>query len=465
MTILTSRHRALPAGGQWAAGLVWCVWCAACLCGALFAPPPARAATTWRAELTTGAGYDDDVLGRPGEDNSFPILATGYLQLAPSLRGSLASGAWRFSGGWDYVMNAYESSDAGIYHDHRAGLDAAFAPARTVRLRMEGEAEWFRRTEFQDYDFNRVEGAPSVAWLLADDWRLDATWRFGRTTYPERAATPLDPDDQVDEPNEYELALAWQPSDRWYLSFGAAQVEVASNSRQYEYGGTRWTAETWVQAGHGWTVDALLIREHRDYDLFRQPGSPPGREDDSWQLVLDVQRRLSRSARLFATASLLDYGSSLDDYAFDQSRLSAGVTVGLGRAESASTLVATGLAYRGAEVRTDPVAPVIEGGSVTFRCRAAGAREVHLVGSFNDWDPAATAMTATGPGGLWTATLSLAPGLHRYMFLVDGTEWRTPEGAPLYEDDGFGQKNGVIDVPTPVTTGPAGGPTDGSNPR
>ena len=62
-------------------------------------------------------------------------------------------------------------------------------------------------------------------------------------------------------------------------------------------------------------------------------------------------------------------------------------------------------------------------------------------------------------------TMRLAPGLHRYMFLVDGTEWRTPEGAPLYEDDGFGQKNGVIDVPAPVTEGPAGGPTDGSNPR
>ncbi|HEX7879247.1 MAG TPA: hypothetical protein VF720_07535, partial [Candidatus Eisenbacteria bacterium] len=187
MTILTLRTRAFPTGGLLAAGLVSCLVAMA---------QPAAGAATWRADFTTGAGYDDDVLGRPGEDSSFPVLATGYLQLAPSIRGSLSSGAWRLAGGWDYVMNAYEQRDAGLYHDNRATLGAAYAPTRSVRFRLDGEAEWFHRTEFQDYDFDRLEGTPSVAWFVADDWRLDATWRHGRTTYPERTATPLTLDEQ-----------------------------------------------------------------------------------------------------------------------------------------------------------------------------------------------------------------------------------------------------------------------------
>jgi len=456
MTILTSRVCGFPTGGLLAAGLVSCL---------VAVTQPAAGATTWRAELTTGAGYDDDVLGRPGEDSSFPVLATGYLQLAPSIRGSLASGAWRLAGGWDYVMNAYEQSDAGFYHDNRASLGAAFSATRSLRLRLDGEAEWFHRTEFQDYDFDRLEGTPSIAWLVADDWRLDATWRHGQTTYPERTATPLTQDEQVDQPDEYELALGWQPTDRWYFSLAATQLDVASNSRQYEYDGTRLSVETFLSAGHGWTVNAALVRELRNYDLFRQPGRAPGREDDSWQLFLDVQRTLGGSTRLFANASVLDYGSSLEDYAFDQSRISAGVTVGLGRPSSGSSIVTSGLASYTAPRAADTVAPIVEGSRVTFRCRAPGAREVRLVGSFNDWNPEGMPMAASAPQGFWTVTVTLEPGLHRYMFLVDGTEWRTPEGAPLYEDDGFGQKNGVIDVPAPVTGGAPDGPTDGLNPR
>jgi hypothetical protein len=456
MIVLAPLLRLHRLGGLVAAAVVWGVL--------LAAAPDAAAATGWRADLSAGGGYDDDVLGRPGEDSSFPILANAYAQLAPSLRGWLTRGAWRLSGGWDYVFNAYESADAGLYHDNRGRLGAAFAPARRVRLGLDGQAQWFHRSEFQDYDFDRLEIAPSVAWRLDDAWRLDAAWRHGRTTYPERTAGPLNPDDQRDEPDEYELTLGWEPTDRWFVSLGGAVIDVGSNSRQYEYAGTRWSAEGTFAPGRGWTFGASIARENRDYERFLYPQRRPGREDASWAVAVDVERTISATTRLFAGASVLDYTSELEDYAFDQARLSAGVTVRLGRPAAGGAVAGMASLAGLPPAATDPMAPAIDGTRVTFRCRAPGATTVHLVGSFNDWDPDGVTMAA-GRDGVWEVAIPVGPGLHRYIFLADGTRWITPEGATFYEDDDFGQRNGVIDVPPPVTGDPADGPTDGNEPR
>lgn len=47
------------------------------------------------------------------------------------------------------------------------------------------------------------------------------------------------------------------------------------------------------------------------------------------------------------------------------------------------------------------------------------AREVHVVGSFNAWDPQATALTRDALGD-WSVELDLPRGEHRYRFFVDG---------------------------------------------
>lgn len=54
-----------------------------------------------------------------------------------------------------------------------------------------------------------------------------------------------------------------------------------------------------------------------------------------------------------------------------------------------------------------------------FFCEAPQARQVFLVGDFNNWDPQATPMTRQ-PDGRWAAGLELRHGYHRYRFLVDG---------------------------------------------
>jgi AMP-activated protein kinase-like protein len=74
------------------------------------------------------------------------------------------------------------------------------------------------------------------------------------------------------------------------------------------------------------------------------------------------------------------------------------------------------------------------------------AKSVSLVGDFNDWDPAATPLRAPNSGDLWTVTVSLPPGRHRYAFIVDGVRWLADPGAPSAGDDDFGTPNSVVTV-------------------
>lgn len=74
---------------------------------------------------------------------------------------------------------------------------------------------------------------------------------------------------------------------------------------------------------------------------------------------------------------------------------------------------------------------------------SAPAREVALVGDFNDWDPAANRLERHGSS--WNLTLRLPPGRYRYAYLVDGQRWLPDPGLPAAGDD-FGTPTSVITV-------------------
>jgi hypothetical protein len=74
------------------------------------------------------------------------------------------------------------------------------------------------------------------------------------------------------------------------------------------------------------------------------------------------------------------------------------------------------------------------------------AKSVALVGDFNGWSGAATAMTQA-PGGAWTVSVPMANGRHEYAFLVDGTLWVADPLAPPNSDD-FDTKSSIISVGT-----------------
>jgi hypothetical protein len=88
-----------------------------------------------------------------------------------------------------------------------------------------------------------------------------------------------------------------------------------------------------------------------------------------------------------------------------------------------------------------------EAGMVTrFVYMAPTATRVAVTGDFVNWEPAGIPLEPRG-NGVWIAELRLQPGLHYYVFVIDGTEWRPDPSAASQMDDGFGQQNSVLLVP------------------
>ena len=80
---------------------------------------------------------------------------------------------------------------------------------------------------------------------------------------------------------------------------------------------------------------------------------------------------------------------------------------------------------------------------VRFALDARGARHVTVAGDFNDWSTDAVAMEDSEQNGHFVATVALPPGLHEYMFLVDG-EWVTDPTVSERRPDGFGRQNALL---------------------
>ena len=83
---------------------------------------------------------------------------------------------------------------------------------------------------------------------------------------------------------------------------------------------------------------------------------------------------------------------------------------------------------------------------VQFLYVAPEAETVAVAGDFNEWSERSFQLRDPDGDGIWTGEAPLSPGLHKYMFVVDG-EWMTDPQADRYVDDGFGNRNALIEVP------------------
>lgn len=78
---------------------------------------------------------------------------------------------------------------------------------------------------------------------------------------------------------------------------------------------------------------------------------------------------------------------------------------------------------------------------VRFDLRLEEARTVHLAGSFSGWEP--TYELSPSGESQWTVTVPLTPGVHDYVFVVDGERHVLDPAAPRIAD-GFGSYSNRI---------------------
>jgi hypothetical protein len=83
---------------------------------------------------------------------------------------------------------------------------------------------------------------------------------------------------------------------------------------------------------------------------------------------------------------------------------------------------------------------------VRFELEADGASDVRIAGTFTGWE-ADIELTPLGDGR-WTATVPLDPGVHDYVFVLDGDHHIVDPFAPRVPD-GFGGYNSRLALVTP----------------
>ena len=82
---------------------------------------------------------------------------------------------------------------------------------------------------------------------------------------------------------------------------------------------------------------------------------------------------------------------------------------------------------------------------VTFSYEDPNARDVVLMGDFNNWDPKKHPMKNDGQG-IWTKSVILAPGIYKYKFIADG-EWKTDPRNNNKCFNHYGTYNNIISLP------------------
>jgi 1,4-alpha-glucan branching enzyme len=85
--------------------------------------------------------------------------------------------------------------------------------------------------------------------------------------------------------------------------------------------------------------------------------------------------------------------------------------------------------------------------STRFVFLAPNARHVAITGDWVHWDPAGIPLSNPKKDGVWVGEVVVPAGLHHYVFVIDGTQWRPDPNAASQVDDGFGQQNSVLLVP------------------
>jgi len=113
---------------------------------------------------------------------------------------------------------------------------------------------------------------------------------------------------------------------------------------------------------------------------------------------------------------------------------------------NAGRAVAAALRVSGGLLKGIPLSPNIASQEITFYYYDPSAREVALIGSFNDWRSKDAEMVQIRPG-LWEVSLDALPlGIHRYKYLIDGSRWIHDPENPLRIEDGFGGFHSLITI-------------------
>ena len=408
--------------------------------------PSVRAAPILQWTLDLSLGHDDQILADPAQLGIVSPVADGFL-----------SGSTRFLVRWvdlqsDQRLDILAEAAGVAYGENVEGGDTDLSLATAYRRRfgtplaldLGATGTRFRRDEQPGgepvFDQDLYAVTARLGWAATRNWVLTAGGRHDWASYPGRPFPAGTEDTEDQREGSVSLAAVRNLGNRGFVSAEVLYREVTSDEVTAEYTGPVAFLRTRFAAPFRIAASPLVAFGHRSFVHAAGGDSTELRNDDTWQFGITLGRSLSSRTSVFFEGSYLHQISNAQDFEFDETRIALGFAVELFASRPAMGLLARG--------RPMALAPQAGDGEVRFRFRAPDARTVAVVGGWNAWDSQAHLLGGPDGNGLWEMKVPVPPGIWRYAFVVDGV-WTAPPDAPRYEDDGFGDRHGILEVPGP----------------
>jgi hypothetical protein len=428
----TSAHSALAA-------IRFAVSVSLILCAAFAAPAMAQ----WRVvpEVRLTGGDETDLVVDPGVTRTVVPGGT-FMELAPTLtaRRGLGRGGLLNVGTFATLQRFLNDDGRQLYAQTIWG-DLYQSLSDGLRARFSVAADYFDDSERETVRrFN--EGAEAgLAWAHSR-WSTEIWGGASARQYP-NLTTVLSP-----SRSQRYTETAWSggttlrasPFER--LAIRGGGIFQTTSARDPYYDSRSWTLTAGADARLVSTAVLTLSGSYQEREFTDRPA---GLDSDTyWQVGAGLRYVVAG-----AWTASVRYGYSVytwpDGSEEDSQRLAVGVHYAWGRRDAPPPpRVDVALLSResgGSVQRPSP------SGTVRLRVHAQDAGAVAVAGDFNGWDPLSGAMRRAADGW-WEIDIELATGSYEYVYIIDGV-WTTPPEAQLTADDGYGGRNGVLEILPP----------------
>lgn len=407
----------------------------------LIAATPAAAQWVVNPELRLAGGEESDLVLDPGVSRVV-VPGGAFAELTPRLaaRGWLGRRAMLDVGTFASVQR-FVNDDSRLLYAQTAWGDLYRSLGRSLRGRLSTTLDYFEDSE-QDAIERFGYGGEAGLGIVRPMWTAELWGGLYGRSYPNLDVMTTDRGRSYSSTyreTSYSGAATLRIAPAGRVSARVDAIRQATDALDSFYDSRSWTASGSVDSRLFSSLYLMLMGTYQKREFIER--AAPENEDEYVMAGAGLRYVVAHGWTVFARAAFSRY-TWPDGSAEDSHRFAIGLSRAWGRRDAmppprvdVDELVRDS---RGAIQKPDA------GGSVLFRIQAPNASIVAVVGTFNEWGAAPRPLTKTA-GGWWEARLALAPGTYEYGYVVDGT-YLTPPEAIVTIEDGFGNRNGVLEV-------------------
>jgi len=404
----------------------------------------APAAAQWRfvPEVRLTGGEESDLVVDPGV-NRVVVPGGPFAEITPILALRWFGRTARAEMGTYATVQQFMNDDNRLLYAQTAWGDLHKDLGKSFRCRLSAVAEYFDDSERETVRRYGGGGDAGIT-FLRPRWNAEIWTGASGREYPNLT---VDSDGAEMMSTTYAEAtwsggatLRVSPAER--LAVRGDGLIQATDSRDPSYDSRSWAVSGSVDAR---LVSSAFLTLSGTYQQRNFTSRPEAADDDAYWLVGAGLRYVVAAAW---TASIR-YGYSMytwpEGYDEDSHRLAVAIQYTWGRPNVPTVPpvdIGTLTRDSGGSFQKPDAA-----GNVRLRIHAPNAAAVSVAGDFNAWNSQTTPLRAAGEGW-WEVELRLAPGNYEYVYVIDGS-WTTPPEAKITREDGFGGRNGVLEILPP----------------